>query len=76
MYNKKKRAFVSDFFRFYILYKEWWIYLDTDMELIKNIDNFLKHKFFIWFQDIFSVGWWIIWAEQWNKILKEFISFF
>ena len=45
-YDAKKYAFASDFFRFEILYKEGGVYLDIDVELIKNIDRFLSNKAF------------------------------
>lgn len=38
-YCNKKWAFVSDYARFKILYENGGIYVDTDVELIKNIDN-------------------------------------
>ena len=38
-YQAKKWAFVSDYCRFWVLYNYGGIYLDTDVELIKSIDN-------------------------------------
>ncbi|OXC22973.1 hypothetical protein AYP82_08220 [Lactobacillus crispatus] len=38
-YQAKKWAYVSDYARFYVLNKFGGIYLDTDVELIKPIDN-------------------------------------
>lgn len=38
-YKEKKWAFVSDYARFWILYNFGGIYLDTDVELIKPIDD-------------------------------------
>lgn len=40
-YLEKKYAFVSDYARLYIIYNYGGIYLDTDVELIKNLDSFL-----------------------------------
>ena len=45
-YNEKKWAFVSDYLRFYILYNEGGIYLDTDMEVLKSLDDLLQYPFF------------------------------
>lgn len=45
-YQEKKWAFVADYVRFYALYKEGGIYLDTDVEVFKRLDCFLKHDFF------------------------------
>lgn len=40
-YKKKKYAFVSDFARFQVLYKEGGLYFDTDVELISSIDDII-----------------------------------
>ena len=37
-YKEKKWAFVSDYARLDIIYNQGGIYLDTDVELVKNID--------------------------------------
>ncbi|CDH34203.1 glycosyltransferase family 32 protein [Xenorhabdus bovienii] len=42
----KKWAFVSDYIRLYALYHEGGIYLDTDVEVTKNLDQFLHLDFF------------------------------
>ncbi|MDM8109655.1 glycosyltransferase [Phascolarctobacterium faecium] len=41
-YEAKKWAFVSDYARFWILYKYGGIYFDTDVEVIKPLDNILS----------------------------------
>ena len=38
-YNSKKWAFVSDYARLDIIFNEGGIYLDTDVELIKTLDD-------------------------------------
>jgi len=45
-YEDKKWAFVSDYLRFYILYHEGGIYLDTDMEVLKPLDDLTDCSFF------------------------------
>lgn len=50
-YEAKKWAFVSDFARLDILYREGGIYLDTDVELLKSLDSFLDCKGFMGFED-------------------------
>lgn len=42
-YAAKKWAFVSDYARFKILYSNGGVYLDTDVELIKSIDDIVKN---------------------------------
>jgi hypothetical protein len=41
-YDAKKWAFVSDYARLDILYSHGGLYFDTDVEIIKNIDEFLS----------------------------------
>lgn len=49
-YEAKKFAFASDYFRYKILNAEGGIYLDTDVELIKPLDEFLNNKAFCGFE--------------------------
>ena len=42
-YKEKKWAFVSDYARFWILYNFGGIYMDTDVELIKSIDDLVEY---------------------------------
>lgn len=46
-YEEKKWAFVSDYARFWILYHEGGIYFDTDVEVIKPIDDILEQGAFL-----------------------------
>lgn len=46
-YEAKKWAFVSDYARFYILYKQGGIYFDTDVELIRGIDDIIQRGAFM-----------------------------
>ncbi len=43
-YNAQKYAFVSDYARLDIIYHYGGIYLDTDVELIKSLDDLLSHQ--------------------------------
>ena len=45
-YRLKIWAFVADYVRFYALDKYGGIYLDTDIQLVKNPDKFLDNNFF------------------------------
>ena len=51
-YDNKKWAYVSDVARLWILYNEGGIYMDTDVELYKPLDEFLNEEGFIGFEDI------------------------
>ena len=46
-YDAKRWAFVSDYARLKIIYDEGGIYLDTDVELIKNLDFLLINNCFL-----------------------------
>ncbi len=49
-YENKKFAFVSDYARGQALFKHGGIYLDTDVELLKSFDPYLKHAAFFGFE--------------------------
>ena len=46
-YEAKKWAFVSDYARFKILYENGGVYLDTDVELLKSLDDLLEKGSFM-----------------------------
>lgn len=46
-YKAKKYAFVSDYARFWILYKYGGLYFDTDVEVIKNMDDIIAKGAFM-----------------------------
>ena len=50
-YEAKKWGFVPDYARLDILYNEGGIYLDTDVELIKGLDDLLDNKAYMGFED-------------------------
>lgn len=49
-FQKRSWAFVSDYARLKIIYDKGGIYLDTDVELTKNLDFLLENKFFCGFE--------------------------
>lgn len=46
-YEAKKYAFVSDYVRFAVLYQEGGVYFDTDVEIIRPIDDILQKGAFM-----------------------------
>ena len=72
-YNNKAWAFVSDYARLDIIYKYGGIYLDTDVEIIKNIDDLLKNNAFIGLQrqQLLCASGLGIGAEPGNPVIKE-----
>ena len=51
-YYAKEYAFSSDYFRFEILSKYGGIYLDTDMQVLKRLDDFLDRSCFVGYENI------------------------
>ena len=49
-YEQKKWGFVPDYARLDIINSYGGIYLDTDVELVRNIDNLLQYKLFCGFE--------------------------
>lgn len=74
----KKYAFVADYVRCYALYNEGGVYLDTDMEIIKDITPLLNCGFFSAYEDSDTkkVSCGAIGAELNNPILKEMLSYY
>lgn len=75
-YENKKYAFVSDFCRVYVLMNYGGVYLDTDVELIKNIDKFLKYSFCMCFQDDEYLNTGFIISKKNNKIIKDILDYY
>lgn len=76
-YNSKKWAFASDVFRFDILFEHGGIYLDTDVELIKPIDDLLKYKFFSGFEnETYVAPGLILGCEKGSKIAKDILNIY
>lgn len=49
-YHARKYAFVSDYARFKVLIEDGGIYLDTDVELLKSLDDLLDNHAFMGFE--------------------------
>lgn len=55
-YERKKWGFVPDYARLDIIYREGGIYLDTDVELVSNLDDLLCNNAFAGFETDTSVN--------------------
>lgn len=80
-YKRKLYAFISDYFRLWILFNYGGIYLDTDVEVLKNLDPFLKDQGFMGYEagdeNIGEyIGSGIIGAERGNKTIQKLLSFY
>lgn len=79
-YENKLWAFVSDYARLKVIYENGGVYLDTDVELIKNLDFLLKYNFFAGVQQTLEnqksyvatgLG---FGAEQKNEIIRDLLN--
>ena len=50
-FDNKKWAFLSDFVRLIVIYENGGIYFDTDVEVIKSLDNLLQYEAFYGFEN-------------------------
>lgn len=72
-YQQKKWAFVSDVARIFALYSEGGIYLDTDVEVIKNLDPLLDNHGFLGFEGKQWIATNIVGFEPHHKLLEKFL---
>ncbi|MEG2379497.1 MAG: glycosyltransferase [Bacilli bacterium] len=76
-YENKKWAFVADYVRTKVLYEMGGIYLDTDMEIIKPINELLDTDFVIGVEDSgYIAAGIIISKEKKNKYLKKMLDLY
>ena len=73
-YENKKMAFVSDVARMYALVNVGGIYMDTDVELVKSIDDLLDHTAITGFETNNSLQTAFLASEKGNKSFKEFLD--
>lgn len=75
-YENKKFAFVTDFVRLFVLYEYGGIYMDTDVEVIQNLDEFLNHESFSGFESIEHVPTGIMASSKKNKLIGELLDYY
>ncbi len=76
-YKNKQYAFASDYARLKVLYEYGGVYMDTDEEVLRPLDAFLTHDFFIGCQSCGTartLNTSFIAATQHNKIIKDLLS--
>lgn len=70
----KKYAFVSDYIRVYVLYHYGGVYMDTDVQIFKNIDRFLNDEAFTCFENATMIPTALmacVKGNEWMKILLQ-----
>lgn len=73
-YENKKWAFVSDVARIYALYTEGGIYMDTDVEIVRNIDPLLNTRGFLGFEGTQWIATNIAGFEPRHELLENFLD--
>lgn len=73
-YDNKKFAFLSDYARLMVVYKEGGIYFDTDVEVIKSFDALLNNKAFVGFETDEYVNTGVSFgAEKNNPVIEQML---
>ncbi|NDP23060.1 MAG: mannosyltransferase [Paludibacter sp.] len=74
--RKKKYAFAADYIRTSVLFEQGGIYLDTDMLLLKPINDLLDYNFFIGDEVLERVNFAFFGAKKEHPFLKEMLDFY
>ena len=75
-YENKKWAFVSDVARLWVLYNEGGIYMDTDVEVYKPLDEFLNDEGFTGFEDVHYPVTATLGAVKGNPVIKLMLDYY
>ena len=75
-YDRKLWAYVADYLRVKILYEEGGIYLDTDIEIIKDISPLLENDLFLGFENKNEINMAIVGTVVNHKIFKRMLEFY
>ncbi len=74
-YNEKKWAFVTDYVRLKVVYENGGIYLDTDVEIIKPLDQLLVYDAYFGFESGKYIATGLgFGAVQYHELLKEIMD--
>lgn len=73
-YNNKKYAFASDYIRLAVLYKYGGIYMDTDVEILKPLDEFLNLPAFSGFESNENIPTGLMASEKHGKWIKYLLE--
>ena len=75
-YEAKKFAFVTDYMRLVILKNEGGIYVDTDLEIVKNLDRFLTSDCFFGFENQAALMTACIGAKKDCKYIENLLTYY
>lgn len=72
----RKYAYVTDVVRLYALYEIGGIYMDTDVEVLKPLDSFLRHAAFSGFESNKSLPTGLMAAEKGSQWAKDLLAYY
>ena len=75
-YEAKKWAFVTDYVRLWAMTQFGGIYMDTDVELVKPLDNFLHHDAFSGFEDDIHIPTGIMASQKGFPLFLKFLHYY
>jgi len=75
-YEAKKWAFVTDYVRLYAMTTYGGIYMDTDVEVVKPLDQFLQHRAFSGFESEIDIPTGIMACEKDFPLFQEFLRYY
>lgn len=75
-YEAKKWAFVTDYVRLWAIYTMGGVYMDTDVEVVRNIDEFLKHEAYSGFESLSYVPTGIMAGVKANPVYADFLRYY
>lgn len=75
-YEAKKWAFVTDYVRLFAMINFGGIYMDTDVEVVKPLDRFLKHEAFSGFEDGIHIPTGIMACEKDYPLFTSFLHYY
>lgn len=77
-YEAKKYAFVSDYVRLWALEREGGVYLDTDVELFKSLEDLLNYKAFAGFEGSkhLPLGTCVLASEAHGEWVREMLGYY
>lgn len=75
-YEAKKYAFVTDYVRLFAMVTQGGIYMDTDVEVLRSLDEFLVHQAFSGFEDPESIPTGIMACEPGFPLFDTFLHYY
>ena len=73
-YEAGRWAFVTDFVRLKALVEQGGVYMDTDVEVVKPLDPYLKHQAFAGFERVEAVQTGLLACEKAFPLFQEFLA--